>query len=183
MHRVSHTKIYMSHKEIAMGKRVYMFVSTVIVVLTTLLFSVNPLYSATKMPSFSLESVTTGMAVSSETFAGKSLLITFFATWCPPCIQEIPNLIEVQNTFGEGNFSVIALSVDQEGPKVVRRIVEKKNINYPVMMADDSVTRDFGGVYGIPTSFLVNSRGNVVKKYTGYIPHSVLVNDIKQVLQ
>ena len=166
-----------------MGKQVYVSVFAVIVVFSTLLFSVNPLYSATKMPSFSLENVITGVEVSSEAFAGKSLLITFFATWCPPCIQEIPNLIEVQNAFGEENFSVVALSVDQEGRKVVKRVVEKKNINYPVMMADNSVTRDFGGVYGIPTSFLVNSRGNVVKKYTGYIPHSVLVNDIKQVLK
>ncbi|MEE4167136.1 MAG: TlpA disulfide reductase family protein [Desulfocapsaceae bacterium] len=166
-----------------MGKQVCTFVSVVTVVMAVLLCSVSPLHSATKMPSFSLENVLTGAEVDSETFAGKSLLITFFATWCPPCIQEIPNLIEVHNTFGPENFSVVALSVDQEGRSVVKRIVEKKNINYPVMMADSSVTRDFGGVYGIPTSFLVNSRGNVVKKYTGYIPHSVLVNDIKQVLQ
>jgi len=66
---------------------------------------------------------------------------------------------------------------------VVKRLVEKKSINYPVMMADQRTTRDFGGVYGIPTSFLVNGKGNVVKKYTGYIPHSVLIKDIKQVLE
>ena len=166
-----------------MCKRAYFFGPVIIALITVLHFSINPAYSATRMPAFSLENVITGKEVGSDSFAGKSLLVTFFATWCPPCIQEIPNLIEVQNEFGPKKFSVVALSVDQNGKTVVKRMVEKKNINYPVMMADNSVTRDFGGVYGIPTSFLVNKKGNVVKKYTGYIPHSVLVNDIKQVLQ
>lgn len=166
-----------------MCKRAYFFGPVIVALITVLHFSNNPAYSATRMPSFSLENVITGKEVGSDSFAGKSLLVTFFATWCPPCIQEIPNLIEVQNEFGPKKFSVVALSVDQKGKTVVKRMVEKKNINYPVMMADSSVTRDFGGVYGIPTSFLVNKKGNVVKKYTGYIPHSVLVKDIKQVLQ
>ncbi len=166
-----------------MCKRAYFFGPVIIALITVLYFSINPAYSATRMPAFSLENVITGKEVGSDSFAGKSLLVTFFATWCPPCIQEIPNLIEVQNEFGPKKFSVVALSVDQNGKTAVKRMVEKKNINYPVMMADNSVTRDFGGVYGIPTSFLVNKKGNVVKKYTGYISHSVLVNDIKQVLQ
>jgi len=166
-----------------MCKRAYFFAPVIIVLITVLQFLIIPAYSATRMPAFSLENVKTGEEVASDTFAGKSLLITFFATWCPPCIQEIPNLIEVQNEFGPKKFSVVGLSVDQGGSTLVKKLVEKKKINYPVMMADSRVTSDFGGVYGIPTSFLVNSRGNVVKKYTGYIPHSVLIKDIKQVLQ
>lgn len=166
-----------------MCKRAHFFAPVIIVLITVLQFLIIPAYSATRMPAFSLENVKTGEEVASDTFAGKSLLITFFATWCPPCIQEIPNLIEVQNEFGPKKFSVVALSVDQGGSTLVKKLVEKKKINYPVMMADSRVTSDFGGVYGIPTSFLINRRGNVVKKYTGYIPHSVLIKDIKQVLQ
>ncbi len=166
-----------------MRKRAYFLLTVLAVLVTVQCFDVNLAHSATKMPSFTLEDVLTGKDVNSKSFAGKSLLVTFFATWCPPCIQEIPNLIEVQNEFGPKEFSVVALSMDQEGSAVVKRMVEKKKINYPVIMADSRVTRDFGGVYGIPTSFLVNRRGNVVKKYTGYIPHSVLINDIKQVLE
>lgn len=165
-----------------MQRNAFFFTSVAVVWAMSLVLILSPVCAATKMPSFSLEDVISGENVASSSFAGKSLLVTFFATWCPPCIQEIPNLIEVQNEFSSKKFSVVALSVDQEGKTVVKRMVEKKKINYPVMMADDNVTRDFGGVYGIPTSFLVNSRGNVVKKYTGYIPHSVLIKDIKQVL-
>jgi len=166
-----------------MRKRVTFIRPVMMALLAGILLSVQVAGAATKMPAFSLENVITGQDVNSEIFTGKSLLITFFATWCPPCIQEIPTLIDVQNEFGPKRFSVVGLSVDQEGSKVVKRLVEKKSINYPVMMADQRTTRDFGGVYGIPTSFLVNGKGNVVKKYTGYIPHSVLIKDIKQVLE
>lgn len=138
-------------------------------------------HAATPMPSFALEDVVTGKLVDSQSFSGKSLLIVFFATWCPPCVQEIPNLIKMQNQFGDDRFSVVGLSVDQE-KDVVQKMVSKKEINYPVMMADKAVTRDFDGVYGIPTSFLVNNRGMVVKKYSGYVPHSVLVRDLEQII-
>lgn len=140
-----------------------------------------PAGAATQMPSFKLEDVVTGKTVKSSSFDGKSLLVVFFATWCPPCIQEIPNLIQLHNDYQNDGFSVVAISVDQE-KKVVQKLVDKKEINYPVMMADASVTRDFGGVYGIPTSFLVSSRGTVLKKYSGYVPHSVLVKDLEQII-
>ena len=133
------------------------------------------------MPSFMLEDVVTGKTVKSSVFDGKSLLVVFFATWCPPCVQEIPNLIQLHNDYKRDGFSVVAISVDQE-KKVVQKMVDKKAINYPVMMADDSVTRDFGGVYGIPTSFLVSNTGTVLKKYSGYVPHSVLVKDLEQII-
>ncbi|THB75700.1 MAG: TlpA family protein disulfide reductase [Desulfobulbaceae bacterium] len=143
----------------------------------------TPAFGATKMPAFNLKDVTTKKQISSKNLQGNSLLIMFFATWCPPCIQEIPNLIDIQNTYGKKKFSIVGLSVDQEGEGVVKKLIKKKNINYPVAMANEKVLRGFGGVYGVPTAFLVNRKGNIVKKYTGFIPHSVLVKDIKQVIR
>ncbi len=140
-----------------------------------------PAAASTPMPSFMLEDVVTGKTIKSSSFDGKSLLVVFFATWCPPCIQEIPSLIQLHNDYQNDGFSVVAISVDQD-KNLVRKLVDKKAINYPVMMADDSVTRDFGGVYGIPTSFLVSSKGTVLKKYSGYVPHSVLVKDLEQII-
>jgi len=146
------------------------------------IFPAGPAWAAKKMPSFSLEDVRSGETIPSSSFADKSLLVTFFATWCPPCIQEIPNLIDLQEEFQKQGFTVVGISVDQE-KRVVSDLIDEQDINYPVVMADKAVTRDFGGVYGIPTSFLVNSSGTVVKKYTGYVPHSVLVRDIKQIIE
>jgi peroxiredoxin len=139
-------------------------------------------YAATKMPAFSLPDAVSGTTVNSTDLSGKTLLVTFFATWCPPCMQEVPTLIELQQQFSKDNFSVIGLSVDEGGPSVVAKLVEKRSITYPVLMADETTARGFGGVAGIPTSFLVNKEGNVVKKYPGYVPHTVLENDIKQIM-
>lgn len=139
--------------------------------------------AAARMPQFVLKSVADGSDVDSQIFSGKVLLISFFATWCPPCVEEIPTFIDLQNRYAEKGFSVIALSVDQGGPDVVARLVEKKNINYPVLMADNETMESFGGVYGVPVSFLVNMEGNVVKKYPGYVPESILTKDILSILQ
>ena len=156
---------------------------TIFIAAVLLFFLVGPALSATKMPAFNLENAVTGKKTSSAIFKGKSLLVIFFATWCPPCMQEIPSLIDLQDKYKAKGFSVLGLSVDTEGKKVIQRLVKKQKINYPIMMADNDITRDFGGVYGIPTSFLVNSRGTVVKRYTGYVPHSVLAKDIEQVIK
>lgn len=166
-----------------MYKRTRLLLITICVVLLAFHFSAAIALSATKMPAFTLENAVTGKQISSKEFKGKSLLITFFATWCPPCMQEVPNLIDLHNQYGNKGFSVVGLSVDTEGKKVVQRLVKREKINYPIMMADNVVTRNFGGVYGIPTSFLVNSNGTVVKRYTGYVPHSVLAKDIEQIIK
>jgi len=147
-----------------------------------LLFSIGSAGAATRMPSFSLPDAVNGVTVNSTNFSGKTLLITFFATWCPPCMQEVPTLIELQQQFSKDNFSVIGMSVDQGGADVVAKLVNKRSINYPVLMADEVTARNFGGVVGIPTSFLVNKEGNVVKKYPGYIPHAILEQDIKKIM-
>ncbi len=151
-------------------------------VVCVFVFVATSLLAATKMPSFNLPDVISGNSVSSSAFKGKALLITFFATWCPPCIQEVPTLVKLQKKYKKKGFSVVGLSVDQGDSKVVSKLIKKKSINYPVMMADEPTMRKFGGVYGIPVSFLVNKRGNVVKKYTGYIAQSVLEKDIKKIL-
>ena len=146
-----------------------------------LLFSAS-VQAAGKMPSFELKDVVSGENVSSSEFDGKALFVTFFATWCPPCIEEIPALKKLHTKYKGDGFSVVGLSVDQGGAKVVRKLVDKKSINYPVMLADSETMQNFGGVYGIPVSFLVNRHGTVVKKYTGYQPLSILEQDLRQVL-
>lgn len=138
--------------------------------------------ASTSMPNFVLERVTDGVTVDSQEFEGNALLITFFATWCPPCVEEIPTLIELQEKFSDQGFSVVGLSVDQGGPGIVAKLVKKRSINYPVLMADSETMQKFGGVYGIPVSFLVNKEGNVVKKYTGYVPANVLISDIQSII-
>jgi peroxiredoxin len=137
----------------------------------------------TKMPPFALEDVRNGKIVDSSSFAGKVLLLTFFATWCPPCAEEVPVLKTLHKDLSGAGFSVVGLSVDQQGAPIVARFVEKKGINYPVLLAETQTTMDFGGVYNIPVAFLINKSGNVVKKYLGFIQHGVLEKDVRSLLE
>ena len=157
----------------------------VCIVLFAVLFSlvlVQVSMATTRMPAFSLEEVVEGKKVTSEEFKGKTLLVTFFATWCPPCRQEIPSLIKLHKEYGAKNFSVLAFSIDQGGAKVVSRLVRQEKVNYPVLMSDQETVSGFGGIAGVPTSFLVNDKGNVVKSYVGYVSHGVLAHDIELIL-
>jgi peroxiredoxin len=138
--------------------------------------------AATQMPSFALENVRDGKIVESSSFDGKVLLLTFFATWCPPCVEEIPVLVKLQNELADAGFSVVGLSVDQQGAASVAKFVEEQQINYPVLLAEAQTTQDFGGVYGIPVAFLVNKVGNVVKRYNGYVQAEILEKDIRSLL-
>lgn len=139
-------------------------------------------YAAVPMPAFSLPAATSGAVVSSDLYKGKAILVTFFATWCPPCLQEIPTLKHLHEKFGQQGFAVLALSVDEGGAGVVAQLVQQQKITYPVLMADRVTTKKFGGVPGVPTSFLVNKDGHVIKKYPGYVPRALLEKDILSVL-
>ncbi len=177
--------VFLFSKRIMVMKQ-FLVLRNLSVFFTALLFffvSVHTVSAASKMPGFSLENVVTGKTVDSSVFKGKALLVTFFATWCPPCMQEIPDLIKLQDEYAAKGFSVLGLSVDQGGAGIVKKLVEKRSINYPVLLADGAIAREFGGVVGIPTSFLVNGKGQIVKKYPGYVPHMVLENDIQHVMQ
>lgn len=135
-----------------------------------------------KMVQFRLPSLTDNVVLDSKQLEGKVLLVNFFATWCPPCIQEVPTLISLQNSFKEEGFSVVAFSMDEGNPAIVRKFIEKYGISYPVLLAEPSITKGFGGVIGIPVSFLVNRRGEIVKKYIGYVEPDTLGQEIKNLL-
>jgi peroxiredoxin len=137
---------------------------------------------AVPMPAFSLPAAIDGTVVSSESFQGQPLLITFFATWCSGCLHEIPVLKDMHAKFSPHGFTVVALSVDEGGTTAVTRLIERAGITYPVLMADSKTTRDFGGITAVPTSFLVNKDGHVVKKYSGGVVGRVLERDIESVL-
>ena len=155
-----------------------------VILLTALLFffSGNTVLAVKAMPDFALSSATDGKIVNSKDFKGKVLLVTFFATWCPPCRQEIPEFIELQKTLGDKGFSIVGISVDEGGSEPVKKLIEIEQINYPVLMADESVINGFGGISGVPTSFLINSKGSVVKNYPGYAPRHLVEEDVKELL-
>lgn len=157
------------------------------VALFMIFFSVLPLLApgmakaGSTMPSFSLPDAVTNTMVDSAAFAGKAKLVVFFATWCMPCMQEVPTLKSLQAEYGDDAFSVIAISVDERQANVVS-FIEKNNINYPVLMFDRRIIADFGGIPGLPTTFLVDKDDAVLKKYPGLVPHALLEREVKRLL-
>jgi len=141
-----------------------------------------PIGEHMQMVQFKLPSLTDKAVLDSKEFEGQVLLVTFFATWCPPCIQEIPTLITLQKSFKAKGFSVLAFSVDEGDPAPLYKLIEKHGINYPVFLADNAMARGFGGITGIPVSFLVNRKGEIIKKYLGYVEHDVLEEEIRSML-
>jgi thiol-disulfide isomerase/thioredoxin len=135
-----------------------------------------------QMAPFKMPSLTDKTILDSKQLDGQVLLVTFFASWCPPCIQEIPALIALQDSFKSKGFSVVAFSVDEGDLSPLQNLIDKFEINYPVLLAEPVVTRSFGGVSGIPATFLVNRQGEIVKKYLGYVSHDHLEEDIKSML-
>ena len=158
------------------------FAKKAFVVCSILLLVLSGQVLATPMPDFTLPSAVDGKDISSNDFKGKVLLVTFFATWCPPCIQEIPSLIRLQKDFSAKGFSVLGLSLDEGGSEIVNELVKNDNINYPVLMADRDVVSEFGGVTGIPTSFLVSHEGKMIRTYAGYVSHELLKQDIEEII-
>ena len=137
---------------------------------------------AGNMPQFSLSDVTTGETVESNAYNGKILLVNFWATWCPPCREELPSLKSLQEKYGDKGFSVLGVSIDKGGSKMVARFVRKIRLNYPVVLGNSSLGKEFGGFFGVPASFLIDRSGMVVKSYAGYVSHEQLEEDIQKIL-
>jgi thiol-disulfide isomerase/thioredoxin len=152
------------------------------VMLAILVVFAGSLQASSRLPAFKLQAINNGEQIDSAGLRGQVLLINFFATWCPPCRHEIPSLIKVQEQFGAKGFSVIGLSVDEGGEAVVKGFVERMNVNYPVAMGSPALARGFGGLIGIPTSFLVDREGKIVKVYPGYTERAIFEEDIRKIL-
>lgn len=134
------------------------------------------------MPHFTLPSATDETVIDSNQHSGEVLLINFWATWCGPCREEIPSLIKLRNEHRKEGFEVIGISMDEGGRAMISMFSEKFAISYPIAMGTPKVARSFGGIIGIPQSFLVDRQGKIVKSYAGLVDHDVFEKDITSLL-
>jgi thiol-disulfide isomerase/thioredoxin len=117
-----------------------------------------------------------GKPLSLSDLRGKVVFVNFWATWCGPCQDEIPSLIDLQNKYASKGFTVVGIAMDEEGKSVVAPFVakelydvngEKLHINYPILIGSDEASDKFGGILGYPTSFLISRSGQVLMKFQG----------------
>lgn len=127
-------------------------------------------------PSFSLKSLD-GSRVESGALKGNIVVLNFWATWCQPCMSEIPELKQVA---ASSKAKVIGIALDQEGMKAITPFVVKNGINYTVLVGDDDVFQRFNGV-GIPYTLVLDSAQRIVKIYRGPTTKEALEQDFKTI--
>jgi thiol-disulfide isomerase/thioredoxin len=123
-----------------------------------------------------------GHLVTSQQFAGKVVVVDFWATWCPPCVEEIPGYIELQKKYGDSGLVIVGVSMDQKGPAHVQKWAKAKGMNYQIVMADENIADAFGGFDVIPTTFLINRAGRIVHRKSGAMAPEEYEKLVKQAL-
>jgi len=128
-------------------------------------------------PFFTLKDLS-GKTVSLKQYAGNIVLLDFWATWCPPCRMSIPELVSLQNKYGNQGVVILGISLDdpqQFNDNYLSAFKLKFKINYTILRANQKVAQDYFGTGDmvIPTMFVINREGKIVDKHVGFIPGAV----------
>ena len=135
-----------------------------------------------KTPDFTLTTITED-TINFSDYKGKVVIIDFWDTWCPPCKRGIPDFIELYKQYKDNGFVMIGLAFGRQGEEKVKAFAKEYQINYPVAIPSSSLIQAFGEIRSIPTAFLIDQEGNIVKKYVGLRPKEEFENDIKKLLE
>jgi thiol-disulfide isomerase/thioredoxin len=137
--------------------------------------------NAEPMPPFLVNDVD-GRVLSTAEWRGKVVIVNFWATWCPPCREEIPEMIALADRYKD-RLQIVGVSEDDDAtPEEVRAFAREAKINYPVVMGNSGISNEYGGVPALPTAFVVNTDGRVVIKHVGLFPAEVYDREIRALL-
>jgi peroxiredoxin len=134
-----------------------------------------------KAPNFTLKD-STGATVKLSDYKGKVVLLNFWATWCGPCQIEIPWFIDFQQQLKDKDFAILGVSMDDDGWTSVKPYLEKKKINYRVMIGTEELSTLYGGVDSLPTTFIIDREGRVASKHEGLIGKNEYLSEIVDLL-
>jgi len=110
------------------------------------------------------------------------VIVDFWATWCGPCRVEIPHFVKMQDKYKDKGLEIVGLSLDAGGASDVAPFVQKNNINYTMLLASKDTADLYGGVLGIPTTFVIDRQGRIVKKFVGVAPPEAFEEAIQPLL-
>lgn len=105
-------------------------------------------------------------------YKGKVVIVNFWATWCPPCREEIPDLIALQERYKD-TLQIVGVSQDSGSIEDVRQFAKQHGMNYPTVMSSPEIERLFPGIYALPTSFVIDRDGRIAQKHIGLLNASL----------
>ena len=132
-------------------------------------------------PDFTLND-SSGKPVRLSDFRGDVVLLNFWATWFAPCRVEIPMFIAFQQAYRDRHFVVLGVALDEEGWSAVGRYADAKKIHYPLVVGDDRIAEQFGGLKAVPTTIVVDRQGRIAATHIGLCQKNEHEGDIKAVL-
>ncbi|MDG5766683.1 TlpA disulfide reductase family protein [Balneolales bacterium ANBcel1] len=136
-----------------------------------------------KGPDFGLPDFE-GNTVTLEEFRGNIVVLNIWATWCPPCRDEVPALIRLQEQFGDSGVQVIGVSIDENGARQsVSGFAREFGINYPVPLDDGTVQELYGPLSVIPTTYILDEEGYIRFYAPGYLEYDQLEDAVLQLIE
>jgi peroxiredoxin len=123
-----------------------------------------------------------GNKIDTSSYAGKVVLINFWAAWCTPCAEEIPQFIALQDKYRAQGLQVIGISMEDRD-SALRDFYRKYKMNYPVVAGNEKIAEAYGGILGLPTSFLIGRDGRIRAKYPGLADFTKLEQEIIALLR
>jgi thiol-disulfide isomerase/thioredoxin len=109
-----------------------------------------------------------GAVLNTSDLRGKVVLVNFWATWCPPCVTEVPDLVRLQTKY-EGRLVVVGVADDHGAVDVVQNFASAKQVHYPLVMNTPALAASFPGLIGLPTTYVIDQGGRIVKKHIGQL--------------
>jgi cytochrome c biogenesis protein CcmG, thiol:disulfide interchange protein DsbE len=131
-------------------------------------------------PDFTLKDLA-GQPLSLSRLRGKVVVLNFWATWCAPCQVEMPTFAAWQRQYGPQGLQIAGISMDDDAAPA-RRIVQRLKLNYPVAMGDEKIGALYGGVLGLPLTFLIDRNGIVRFRFQGETGTAVIEKQVRALL-
>ncbi len=122
-----------------------------------------------------------GHPVDLTALRGHVVLVSFWATWCAPCQVEMPRFVDWQTRFGSQGLQIIGVSLDDEEAPV-RALTAQRGVNYPIVMGDAKLANSWGGILGLPVTFLIDRQGRVAARFKGEADLTVMERTLRHLL-
>ncbi len=144
------------------------------------LFIIGGMAQAKDAPNFKLKTLDGG-EVSFADYKGKVVLVNFWATWCPPCLAEMPDLNQLYVDYKDKGLQILGLTISSR-PKDIPKKVKQSGVTYPILLDAEPVAAKFGGFGAIPQTFIIDKKGKIVHSITGARSYKAFEKLIKPLL-